>query len=503
MKKREGCGILSLVIEMERNKSYTINKSTMEDLLEYALENTEIEKLIQLYFGKKKSSEFVSYTAQMITESVVVEKLSKARYIKLCADYGLTGYFKSVDDYESRNEERNKIEHSFAEGMKKFLLIFGDAFNNGEILHKALNKVFKNYRFKDINMVNDYSVLYFTFKLFENFCYDEENPDERKRKATELSNKAYDELKNPYHKKSVTVSHDSMLRYLSKFELEDSKYAYISILIDFVQDLYFAEDLDDVLRFDIYSRFDDHIVRVNLELNNLINDSNYIFDVSEEDKTEKYDEKKISKSVHNKIQYVKDKFDNEVIEDLRELNHIITLIPKNIDDLRKKPRKTYHMYCNQIFELMQKLRSRNSDELNIVVDKIVEQYENIHFGDNLSISIWDVVVLGLYEQGNKELKKLLKTKCEFINVFIALMLSMGTLKSKQEADAAKMLVQAITDKVGEYIDNNITISESSIKRYTETVDFVELVNLEIPMLYINCEHPLYEQYLSKIATRIL
>ncbi len=532
MKKREGCGILSLVIEMERNKSYTINKSTMEDLLEYALENTEIEELIRLCFGRRKNKEFVKRVAKSIVESVVIEKLSKARKNELLRVYGLTGelkkkvnekrkvrndlnpdsiieYAECLNEYERQKENERKIEQSFAQGIKIFLAVFENSFENKDLLHKALNRVFKNYKFKDINIVNNYIVLYFTFKLFDIFCSNEDNIDEIKSMALNLAKNAYEELKKSYGKKNVTASQESIYKYISNYEFINPQYVYVDTVIALVQDLNLADSLDDVIRYDIYDRIAVHINRISTILNS-------IFEENKNDGNEEYkngyneehecDVAKIYKSVYNKIQYMKNKLDSDSVQKFKLLSSTVRKIPKNYSELSKISKKKCENYCYLALEISMDIWDNESDVAKGLLFKILNEYSKIHFENNRGLPIFEFARLEVCCKLYKQIKKISDSKFNTLqkgeNVFISLILSQRKITSFELEPKINEILDSTIKLLREYIANNIEISAITMKKYVETAKHVEIDYLKIPILLVDDETPTYSYYVSRIALNI-
>ena len=494
----------------------------MEDLLKYALENTEIEELIRRCFGRRKNKEFVKRVAKSIVESVVVEELSKAKNKDLKKIYGKTGALKKkvkekkkkIDDinedskieyneclyeYEMQQKKQNKVEHTFAQGIKKFLSIFRDAFENEAILHKELNKVFKNYKFKDKNIVNNYTVFYFTFKLFESFCYAVEDMTERKQVAIELAEKAHEELKAIGNKGNVKVSQKSIVKYLSKFPLEDPCYAYTSILIDFVKDSYFSSELDDIVRYDIYSAFGAQIIRINTMLETMLNE----IDNEEDAYEEEYDIDKIYKSVYNKMQYMKKKLEPEIIEKFKLLNHSMRKIPKSIAEYNEISVKTYSKYGYAVFENIIDILDSENDEAKKLLNKVLKEYSKIRFEDNADLNVLTVAFMGCSAQIYEKVKKMSGTSFETMqkgeNVYVSLMLSSRKRSSTERELEIDEILESVVKLLRTYINNNIEISEIAIKKYEEIVTRVELNFLNLQILLMSDEVPLYPRNIHSIA----
>ena len=143
------------------------------------LDETQIEKMIKLAYGKQIDEETETKIAHSIYISIIVQNL----YKKLKPYWG-TIYKDSFDAEkdlrtEDSKNEKAKIEVDFKTGIEEFLLYFDELSCSN--LTYYIKKKFRRYRFKEINRVNDYTILYFTYRLYEiycNECLDDVDADE-------------------------------------------------------------------------------------------------------------------------------------------------------------------------------------------------------------------------------------------------------------------------------------------------------------------------------------
>ena len=164
----------------------------LNDCIAYTLENTNIHQLLKRIYGPKIDEAFQEELCSLIVQSIIVAQLAEFRYKDLLSVYGSAGQYKSIKDYSKRDAVEEKIEKSFSKGMDEFLATFEDEFDSHVLLRKACRKLFKNYKFREINITNDYAILYFTFKLYDIYCEEIEDKESQERAAVEFAQKAYE-----------------------------------------------------------------------------------------------------------------------------------------------------------------------------------------------------------------------------------------------------------------------------------------------------------------------
>ena len=99
--------------------------------------------------------------------------------------------------------------------------------------------------------------------IFDLFCRETSDETAIFEMAETLAIACFGELHNPYNKKAVTVSCESLLRYVKQFPLNDYRETYTLCFIKYIQALNNSTTLPDYIRYDIFCRFSRHIVMIN------------------------------------------------------------------------------------------------------------------------------------------------------------------------------------------------------------------------------------------------
>lgn len=453
-----------------------INNFNLSKNMDAILDETPIEKMIKLAYGKQIDEETETKIAHSIYISIIVQNF----YKKLKPYWG-TIYKDSFDAEkdlrtEDSKNEKAKIEVDFKTGIEEFLLYFDELSCSN--LTYYIKKKFRRYRFKEINRVNDYTILYFTYRLYEiycNECLDDVDADEI---AENFSKMAYNRL-NKRGKKQATVTCDNLTAFVRQFDLISPNYTYLHIFINYIQDVYYS-DMEDVWIYAIFSRLSTHLLLINIYL--------HIWDIvangsSKSKKVIEYHNyKKISKYVSNQKRNLSNE-DDENAETIKELldnlQSEFRKFPKSSDDLKKLTNSKYHQACNRIYECVKKLNEYKNTKWADTISNTITAYCQLPFeNDGNIINIYDIVMGGLSDEGHQATTKCLKnikfSKNYFNgNIFLQLLFSTMALTDKELDEFNK-----ISDEVIEYIDNKVESLLYGVKfemnAYKKIIEPVEL-----------------------------
>ena len=491
-----------------------INREALNDCMHY-ISNTQIEELFTLMFGKDVDEEFANKIANMILESILVKRLAEVHYKKIEAKYGLIGNLKRKKDITDKTKKiRSSIEKTFSKGIEEFLHVFEDKFEEHELLLKKMRKPFKNYKFKDINIVNDYSILFFAFKLFDYYVEDFEG-DMLNEEAEKLVKLAYESLKKPYHKKQMTVTSDSLIAFVKKTPYEDYKHVYVDVLIKFIQALYVSLVLPDWIRYLFFERFEKHLIFINIFLDNSINNTESKTKIK--DSFEKRE--KIQKSVSNKKQELKKlEESDEVINDISELQRYTRKFPKNSEDLRKMSKKSISTYCRNVFHLLDKLDRKSSGELGSKIKSILSTYGKMPLDiDGKDVSAFRYI---LSKVCLDSVNKCIKTIPNMLdgNTYLSLIFSLQLFddelfkqgsdpvvinENMRKVDEISDFRDAIIKDIQNYVYNKIPmyVDDNNAKAYEDIVQYVDFNSISMPILCIK-DNSEYFYYINEVVERL-
>lgn len=419
-----------------------INKQVIDDLRNYIADKTAFEQLAEAAFKKQSGRLFgklANNFANILIESMLIENAYKSRLIRIATGYGKMSYDvkknKNVSEISENKKFLNENEETFARGFNRFINTFDF---NDRLLKHQLRVFFKNYRFRTPNIINDYSILYFTFKIYDKLCDNSEI--DRKACAIECAKSAFERLHNPRKKKSVTVTFDSLISYVRKFEFLDWQLEFISIFLDFIEDIYYADEIDEITQFSFFDRFSKQLLLINIWLNAILKDKPLIPTA---------DEKIILKKSSNRIQYsvAKNAIPHDELRQIKELQHIFSLLGNHIDKLLK-PSKKYIDICNRIYELADTLSKSKNDETIGLFYKVMNDFSELCYisGDMYTVA-FDAIYYDKTKPVLKEFQKLI-TKYHTDNVYLLLTLSMS-----ENAKTIKELYQEVIFDVEKYINN--------------------------------------------------
>ncbi len=486
-----------------------ITSDALKRCAEYIYNNTNLQDNLLDTF-KDADEEFITKVTEFIINSIVIESLSDRKYSKLSGEYGNIGKLKSEiteerknkdkkDEYEIEKkrsqyyEERQKMEESFSVGMSKILQAFEGEFCNEKYLLKKLRRFFKNYKFKKSNLINDYIMFFFTFSLFDFFCYDVDDEELREKFAENLSEACFNALHNPHNKKIVFVSAQSILRFMKQFPLENYIDSYIEIFVKFVQAIYKSETLPNYLKYDFFKRFDLHLILINTSLeatkNAKLKDSDSL--------TETLDNLKVNKFVSNTIQKLKTKENTEEIQALlKEVQKNYRWLLKNSPNLDDIPKKKITKRCSKIYDELTRLSELTGNTYSDIFQDVFQKYTQLEFDyRGETIKVIDLLGRGLSDEGLSAAGKLLPTHISR-NVFLDLYTVKCTLKKKEFIDSYCTIMDDIRENVYKEVELQ---SEKELENLTNNF---ELDIFDFPILSVSSDETCM-RYAKQIVLSLL
>lgn len=471
-----------------------ITSDALDRCADYIYDNANFQDMLQKTF-KNVDEEFVKFVTKFIIDSIVIESLSDRKYSKLSGEYGTIGKLKSEIREERKNKEekdeyeiqknlsqcyeiKQKMEESFSVGMSKFLQAFEVEFCNEKYLLQKIRQFFKNYKFKKSNLINDYTIFFFTFSLFDAFCCGARDEETKEKFAEDLSALCFETLHNPYNKKIVSVSSKSILHFMEQIPLEDYIDSYIEIFVKFVQAIYKSETLPNYLKYDFFKRFDLHIILINDSLesskNAKLKDSNLA--------TETLDNLKVNKFVSNTIQKLKVEEDTEEIQALlKEVQKNILWVTKNGPNMDDIPEKQIDKHCSKIYDELMKLAALTKKTHSNIFQDVLQKYTNLTFDYcGATVNVIGFICFMLNREALRAASKLFPTHISR-NVFLNLFITKCTLKKKEFIDSYCAIIDDIRENVLKIIKHH---SERELENLTNNFD---LDKFDFPILSVSSD----------------
>lgn len=472
-----------------------ISIEALEKCMSYIADETKIEELL-LLTDNCMDEEMGTKIASFILESIIVEKLSLEEYKRLQSQYGMIGYLKGDSfNAQERCDIKRGIEEKFSTGISVFSDVFKDEFNNEEYLLKQLRKQFKNYKFKRINIVNDYSILFFTFKLFDLFCEEISDETSIDEMANKLAIACFEELHNPYNKKAVTVSCESLLRYVKQFQLNDYRETYTLCFIKYIQALNNSDTLPDYIRYDIFCRFSRHIVMINTWLYASI----YGDKIKLNFENEFADRLKANKYISNKLQKFKGNISlNPYTNILKELQKNISWLVKNAPEIDVVSKKKVYKCCSDIYHSLITLSELSNEGFNDEFSDIINQYQKLSVKVNVeNVSVFSLLCQVLNSEAVQGLQSIIP-KFNRDNPYIELLflnLMFGISNDEIYIRFRELYADVIND-IYNFVSNNVTVE--SAEDYNRIIQYVDLDEFQFPILTTDENNPQYQTALRYI-----
>ncbi len=467
-------------------------KNMLDDCMRRVVEETEIEEFLIMAFNNTDEV-FLTDAVVFIINSLILERVSEYERSELLSKYGEIGYMASKGEII---EERKKIKRKFLEenlttGIANFFDAFTLEFNPEKHFLPRIRKRFKNYKFKKINIVNDYAILFFAFKLIDEIHATETNPDDLAMFSDYLADMCFEELHNPYNKKAKTVDCESLLRFFKRFFESDYAKAYVRMMVLFVQGIEDSVSLPAHIKYDFYERFCKHIEVINLGafLAQKAKKIETVFDGTQTDT------KKISKFIYNMIQKVKKSDGSEDIEiALKELQKNMLWLQRNAAQIDKISKKGLYKRCSLIYDSIMRLKDLSNGQFEFVCPEIMQQYQSLSFeleGENLGVL--DFLLFILMEEGVAGLKFLLKKKGYEKNPLLVLLFSVAEIKNIKEFQSEYL---KIIGEVRKIVNSTVPVlSQAEYSRVTTGINFNWI---DIPIFNNDADDRCFE-----IATKVI
>lgn len=480
-------------------------KNMLDECMLSIVNDTDIEDLLIATF-ENKDEEFLTNAISFIIESLILERTCVYEKKVLLAEYGRIGQMlnskaKSKETTCERQEIKDSfLEESSSKGLQNFLDAFDDEFEYKDAILSKIRKLFKNYKFKKINIINDYTMLFFTFALYDETCniYDESRVDELNDIADMLAQNCFNELHNPYNKKAVTVSSESLLRFVKKSVDGDYLEWYIKIMIKFVKAVKNSDMLPDYIIYEIFARFYRHIEVIN----------NCMVGASQSQRGGKYFfkgikviSKKVYKYIYNTIQRLKRNGCPEEIEILiKELQKNISWFEKSMSKVDQKSEETRYkksiVVVEAIFELMDLLDENTEDSL---LNDILQQYSSLSVEfKGKTYGVLEFIIAKYFESILYYNRNLSKKEGKEKNPFIVLLFS----AQKQNLDEIMGIYEwrkrcdIVMSDVREIVESKLPIISS--EEYRRLIKYVDFDKFDIPILNSNIEDHCYKSAMKNI-----
>lgn len=438
--------------------------------------NSKLEEMINLAFGDKIDDDTAERIAASFFDSIIVETLYKEQ-----KSYWGRQYWETANDKSKRAE----IEDTAKDAIAEFLSYFDDIDNIK--LTRAIKKKFRYYRFKEINRVNDYTILYFTYKLF-GICRSEFAECSVDEAAVRFAQKASERLKG---KRQTTVTCDNLISYLKGFDLANPKRTYIEIFIEYIRDVYFS-GMDDVNVYAIFSRFAPTIVLINCILTffTAMGDTN----INSVEPIEYSEPQKISKYVSNQKRSLKNGVNDDAAEVKSisdELQRVFGKMPKTSDRLHKITKQQYCQACITICDSIYGLLEHKDGAYGDVVSKIISAYRHLSFkGENGEVGIYEQVFKGALDYAfgfaAKGARKKINKHYLGGNIFLQLLFSGMVIGDEKTADRFNKISDETIEFAAGKLKNKLSFNiDAEIKAYQKIRQYVDLDIMKPAVLDLN------------------
>jgi hypothetical protein len=436
-----------------------------------------MEELLHLIYGKDRDEEFIVLMESVVIDCFLVERLSRLHRNKLYKDYAtLKVLKKKQQDYAEISEIQKGLEMSLSQGIKHFMAVFEDEFENAEQLLKPIRKLFKNYKFKKKNIVNDYSVLYFAFKTFDIYCNEMSDDILLSEKAFEIAEAAHRQLHNPYDKRRIVVSYKTLLEFISEFDYCNYEYACCWLFIGFIQAIYESDELPVYLKYDFFMRFGKQFHMVNACLYRTMNGGDTASQPIIVKEKELLEQKKINKKISNKIQNLKKSVDIKFVESIKILQSDILKFSKRVEKNGIINSKSIYKCSVQVFDDIMALKGFEHDYAD-EIDDIMETYKHMYVlvGDE-TFSIYKLLFCFCYEGGNQYIRKYVDEVDFSDNILIYQLFFAFCSKRDEELKQTEQLYEDVMGKCKDYFEE--TLQEESfvneVRYYNKLIQYLDI-----------------------------
>ena len=495
--------------------------ATLHELVEEChsriLNETGIKSLLSDAF-KTMDEEFLNNAVSLIINSVILERVSSDEKKILFSAYGSIGNKKikanknEESNYQCQEIKRELLEETLSKGLRTFLETFKDCFINKDILLPKIRKLFKNYKFKKINIVNDYTMLFFSFKLLDMKCDTTDDKSVQNEFAEQLADECFSKLHNPRNKKAVTVSCESLMRYVKQFVYDGyTTDAYVRIMISFVQAIHKSDILPPYIKYDFFKRFIRHIDVINrfiYEAQNSEQDEDVHSEI-DSNTDEWYSISEVSKFNYNSIQKAK-KYENSesAVNALKEFQKNQQWISKNTSKMDSVSRKEFYRHNSAIANSMMSLL-KQTDEIEDISFDVLQRYKSLQLaiGDEY-VSAESLNQRLFLDEGLEALAPVAKKSLVKDNPYILLLFATEDMRW---IDIFEETADSLTIKLQEYqtryrkemiqIHEIViqTVPPLSAKDCNEIGNTVGLDDFNIPILSASADEPYYKCALYNIS----
>lgn len=464
-----------------------ISEEALSETLEDILSETDISELAKIIYGEDVTVEQTVGFARVTLESILLECLVENYKEWLVKTHCKLGGVKTKYGKEQSNIERKAVEDKYDEWEEKFIKVFEGCFSENQELLDKLKIKFKNYKFNKKNMVDDYSILFFIFSLYEMMS---DKCEKKSQIAREYAKAAYEALKRPSGNHALYIDEKKLMTFTEELIGENYKQIFLKIFLKFIQSLYGSEKLHDIELYLFFERFQRFIIPLNLNIRAAcqIFPQEWIY-IREHDNAYGKNNKKIYKSVYyekNKLNKDKDK---EFIKVISELQHVVATFPKDAKTIDRKTIDERLEIIKKVFDNVKEFAKYKNSNYADVVSVIIEKYRNIACEDT-SLSVNDQMLTEpILLAGCLAYKSFAHAKFQG-NVYLNLILHNLTKKLSDE-DCLKLneLKDNIEMNVKNHIKEKFMLEVDSENRnlYDNIIEYVNLEKFDFPILKISIE----------------
>jgi len=457
-----------------------INRKRIEECATSIINEPDIYNALKDILGSEIGEDKIHDFTVMIVESIITEIIVKKR-----------------DEYEKNYTK------TFANGIKDFLKVFDGNFKSQEMLLKQLRVCCKNYKFIPKNKTNDYSIFFFTFKIFDFYCENCDNKETISDVASQLAKNAYIYLKRPYKKTPVIITSNTLLKFINELPIiERKEHVYTLILISFIQAVYNSDEINEIDRVFFYDRFYDHIILLNLVLKSELYNAIKAFNVK------LCDPKKIKKSISNRKNYLKKQGEEEKVKEFERITKFFNKLPLSSREASKKTRNELQNIYIEFYNFIVEEFSHKNE----IFMKLLHNYIEMPYDDNgEKYSLLTSAFQGAYADLPFKLKAL--KGCQLAredNIYLQLIIPdipaiEGYCLYTEDTTSYQNLCDALTNYIAICIDEMFLIDESDtiLNDYHDAIKKIKLKDIGIPILSFDVSNNVIDhriRYISNIIS---
>lgn len=464
-----------------------ISEEALSETLEDILSETDISELAEIIYGEDVTVEQTVGFARVTLESILLECLVENYKEWLVKTHCKLGGVKTKYGKEQSNIERKAVEDKYDEWEEKFIKVFEGCFSENQELLDKLKIKFKNYKFKKKNMVDDYSILFFTFSLYEMMS---DKCEKKSQIARVYAKAAYEALKRPSGNHALYIDEKKLMTFTEELIGENYKQIFLKIFLKFIQSLYGSEKLQDIECYLFFERFQGFIIPLNLNIKvayQILPEDCII--IREDGDINRKNNKKIYKSVYYEKNKLNKNEDKEFVKAIAELQHVVAIFPKDAETIDRKTIDERLEIIKKVFDNMEEFAKYKNSNYADFVSVIIEKYRNIVCEDTGVSVVEQMLIEPILLACSLAYKALAPVKFQG-NVYLNLILHNLTKKLSDE-DCLKLneLKDNIEMNVKNHIKEKFMLEVDSVNRnsYDNIVEFVELANFDFSIFKISSE----------------